>query len=160
MYQIRECHGDHYAAEWPSQMYRDHGGVTYHKSEYPKSDLYLQTLPLITSGKVELPEHKRLIGQLRGLERRTSRAGKDSVDHAPRGRDDVSNAVCGVLALLARKRRAWGSLPAWHHTTTTAETARAYEQGSAGVRANGFVPGSGGTFISKSGERYRDPRCS
>lgn len=110
MYQIRECHGDHYAAEWPSQMYRDHGAVTYHKSEYPKSDLYLQTLPLITSGKVELPEHKRLIGQLRGLERRTARSGKDSVDHAPRGKDDVSNAVCGVLALLARKRRAWGHL--------------------------------------------------
>ena len=110
MYKIRECHGDHYAAEWPVQMFRDHGGVTYHKSEFPKSDLYLQALPLITSGKVELPEHKRLIGQLRGLERRTARSGKDSVDHAPRGKDDVSNAVCGVLALLARKRRAWGHL--------------------------------------------------
>jgi hypothetical protein len=110
MYKIRECHGDHYAAEWPVQMFRDHGSITYHKSEFPKSDLYLQTLPLITSGKVELPEHKRLIGQLRSLERRTSRAGKDSIDHPPRGKDDVSNAVAGLLALLARKRRAWGHL--------------------------------------------------
>ena len=159
-YKIRECHGDHYAAEWPTQMFRDHGGITYHKSEFPKSDLYLQALPLITSGKVELPEAKRLIAQLRALERRTSRAGKDSIDHPPRGKDDVSNAVCGLLALLARKRRAWGHLPPWSHTSTTSEKARAFNQRAAASRADGFVPNSGGKFISRQGEAYFDPRYS
>jgi hypothetical protein len=30
------------------------------------------------------------------LERRTARGGKDSVDHAPGGRDDVANVVAGL----------------------------------------------------------------
>jgi hypothetical protein len=124
MYQARETTGDYYAAEWPTQMFRDHRNVSYHKSDFGKSDLYLQALPLITSGKVELPDHKRLLAQLRALERRTARSGKDSIDHPPRGKDDIANAVCGLLALLARKRRSWGSLPAWSHTVTTGERAR------------------------------------
>jgi hypothetical protein len=35
------------------------------------------------------------------LERRTARSGKDSIDHAPNGHDDVANAVAGVASLLA-----------------------------------------------------------
>jgi hypothetical protein len=35
--------------------------------------------------------------QLTSLERRTSRAGKDSIDHAPGAHDDVANAVAGAL---------------------------------------------------------------
>ena len=157
LYGVKDVHGDKYAGEWPAQSFRDHGNVAYHQSDDPKSNLYLQALPLITSGKVELPEAKRLIAQLRALERRTSRAGKDSIDHPPRGKDDVSNAVCGLLALLARKRRLWGHLPAWSYTTTTSEKARAIGN----VRpSDGFVPGSGGKFISRQGEPYFDPRYS
>ncbi len=40
---------------------------------------------------------KRLLVQLAGLERRMSRAGQDSIDHAPGGFDDVINAVAGAL---------------------------------------------------------------
>ena len=39
----------------------------------------------------------RLHGQLLGLERRTSRAGKDSFDHAPGQHDDAVNAACSAL---------------------------------------------------------------
>ena len=39
----------------------------------------------------------RLINQLCGLERRTSRAGKDSITHAPGAHDDVANAAAGAL---------------------------------------------------------------
>lgn len=119
MYQVRETEGDHYAAEWPTQEFLDHG-IQYRTSEDPKSELYLQALPLFTSGTVEIPEHKRLIGQLRGLERRTARSGKDSIDHAPRGKDDVANAVCGLLALMARKRRRWGHIPPFGYRQNTA----------------------------------------
>jgi hypothetical protein len=48
-------------------------------------------LPILTSGKVELLDNHRLIQQLAGLERRTARGGKDSIDHAPSGHDDLCN---------------------------------------------------------------------
>ncbi len=39
--------------------------------------------------------------QLCGLERRTSRGGRDSIDHGPGGHDDLSNAVAGALVRAA-----------------------------------------------------------
>jgi hypothetical protein len=39
-----------------------------------------------------------LISQLVGLERRVFRSGKDSIDHAPGGHDDVANAVAGLCS--------------------------------------------------------------
>jgi hypothetical protein len=39
------------------------------------------------------------------LERRTTRGGKDSIDHPPGGRDDVANAIAGAVHLvLARPK--------------------------------------------------------
>jgi hypothetical protein len=42
-----------------------------------------------------------MIGQLAGLERRTTRGGKDSIDHSPGAKDDVANAVAGAIAVGA-----------------------------------------------------------
>ena len=42
-----------------------------------------------------------LIRELRLLERRTHRSGKDTVEHPRNGHDDHANVVCGVLSLLA-----------------------------------------------------------
>jgi hypothetical protein len=72
--------------------------VTYEASAAPKSDLYRDLLPLINSARIELLDHPRLIGQLCGLERRTARGGKDSIDHPPHGFDDLINAVAGLAA--------------------------------------------------------------
>jgi len=127
------------------------------QSEAPKSDLYLAALPVLTSGKVELPDHTRLIRQLRGLERRTARSGKDSVDHGPRGKDDIANSVCGLIALLKYKRQSWGHLT-WAYNITTAEKARWFYAGKGGMRADGYL--GDGKFMTKSGEIYRDPRYS
>jgi hypothetical protein len=65
-----------------------------------KSELYLEALPLFTQGLVSLPDHPRLIRALRLLERRTSRIGRDVVDHGRSGSDDYINAAAGVLRLL------------------------------------------------------------
>jgi hypothetical protein len=80
-------------------------GVTFEQSARAKSDLYHDALPLLNSKRVELLEHQRLSAQLCGLERRTSRAGRDSIDHGPGGHDDIANAVCGVLVGLELDRR-------------------------------------------------------
>jgi len=67
-----------------------------------------------------------------------------------------------ALALALRSIAVVGEpfhIPAWHHTVTTAEKARA--AGFRGkVRPDGFIEGSGGTFIGKNGETYHDPRFS
>ena len=59
----------------------------------------LALLPLLNSGKVDLLDNSRLVSQLCGLERRTARSGKDSVDHPPGQHDDVANAVAGACVL-------------------------------------------------------------
>ena len=93
--------GDRYAGEFPREQFRK-CGISYEVSAQAKSDIYVNFLPLLNSRKVELLDHPRLISQLTGLERRTSRAGKDSIDHAPGGHDDVANAAAGVLTLAQR----------------------------------------------------------
>ena len=51
----------------------------------------------MNSGRVELPESKELLKQFTGLERRTTRSGKDSIDHGPGGHDDLANSVAGAI---------------------------------------------------------------
>jgi hypothetical protein len=69
----------------------------------PKSQLYLETLPLWTRGLVSIPDHKHLVRELRLLERRTSRQGKDTVDHGRNGSDDYANALAGMLVQLSNE---------------------------------------------------------
>ena len=97
-YRITSVAGDRYAGEFPRELFRKHG-VTYACAEKPKSDLYRDLLPLLNSGRIVLPRSDRLVSQLVGLERRTARSGKDSIDHSPGGHDDLANAVAGAAAL-------------------------------------------------------------
>ena len=73
-------------------------GIDYLTSDYTKSEMYLEVVPLFSSKRVELLDDKRLAGQLIGLERRVSRGGRDSGRCARgrrRGRDDSSHAAGG-----------------------------------------------------------------
>lgn len=96
--------GDRYAGEWPKVRFREHG-IAFEQSARPKSDLYHDLLPLLNAKRVELLESPRLSAQLVGLERRTARSGRDSIDHTPGGHDDLANAVAGVLVGLDLDRR-------------------------------------------------------
>jgi hypothetical protein len=75
--------------------------VDYVPSERVKSDIYRDCLPLLNSRKCQLLDIRRLITQLHGLERRTARGGKDSIDHGPGSHDDVANAVAGAIVLAS-----------------------------------------------------------
>jgi hypothetical protein len=94
-YHINLVRGDRYAGEWPREQFKKRD-IGYVCSEKPKSDLYRDLLPLLNSGKITLPKSDRLVSQLTGLERRTARSGKDSIDHAPNSHDDLANAVAGA----------------------------------------------------------------
>jgi len=153
-YGISKVVGDRYAGEWPREAFRK-CGVEYRVGDKPKSDLYLGLLPLLNSGRVELLDHKRLVAQLCTLERRTSRAGKDSIDHVPGGHDDIANAVAGATALAAQaaahpqpkivqpgiwsKNGGWISDPCGNRAQTT--TQKFYEYYNSGGTSN--WPGSG-----------------
>lgn len=99
-YRISKVRGDRYAGEFPRELFRKRG-IAYECSDKPKSDLFRDFLPLLNSGSVVLPKSDRLVAQLCGLERRTARSGKDSIDHGPNGHDDLANAVCGAAVALA-----------------------------------------------------------
>jgi hypothetical protein len=86
-YKISKIEGDHYAGSWPIEQFRKFG-IHYVPSARPKSELYVDLLPLINSRRIELVDDARLINQLCALERRTARGGRDSIDHPPGGRDD------------------------------------------------------------------------
>jgi hypothetical protein len=100
-YGVSRVVGDRYAGEWPRERFREHG-IRYDPSAAPKSDLYRDALPALNGQRAELPPSDRLVNQLIGLERRTARGGKDSIDHAPGAHDDLCNAVAGLLAVLAK----------------------------------------------------------
>src|SRR5262249_36732890 len=94
--------GASYAAQWVAGAW-SRTGVSYVKSELPKSQIYLECIPLFTRGLVRLPNHSRLLRELRLLERQTHRGGRESVDHPRGGHDDLANAVCGVLRNLSNR---------------------------------------------------------
>ena len=105
-YGISMVCGDKYAGSWPSDEFSKHS-IRYEPSDRDKSRIYLDFLPLVMSGNVELLDNKTLISELRGLERRARSGGRDSVDHGPgpKQHDDLCNAVCGVCTLAARRKR-------------------------------------------------------
>ena len=58
-YRVSSVTGDAYAAQWVAGAWRD-TGIVYVQSELPKSQIYLETLPLWTRGLVRLPASEAL----------------------------------------------------------------------------------------------------
>jgi hypothetical protein len=100
-YRCRRVVGDRYSGEWCAEAFQKNG-VIYERCELSKSKLYLEFEPLVNTQQIQIPKDKNLINELLNLERRTGRSGRDSVDHPPRGSDDLANSVAGVTYLLTR----------------------------------------------------------
>jgi hypothetical protein len=97
-YRISSVVGDRYGAAWVTTAFAQ-VGVRYTHSRRDRSAIYLDALPLFTSGRVRLIDNPRLAAQLASLERRTSPGGRDRVDHGPGGHDDLANAAAGAITL-------------------------------------------------------------
>ncbi|MGB6662330.1 MAG: hypothetical protein WBE90_25425 [Xanthobacteraceae bacterium] len=95
-YHVGEVVGDHFAGEWVASAWRE-TGVSYIKSDIAKSQIYLELIPLFARGLVRLPDDARLLRELRQLERRSHRSGRDTVDHPKHLNDDLINAAAGAL---------------------------------------------------------------
>jgi hypothetical protein len=59
---------------------------------------------MINSRQVLILDDKRLVGQFVSLERRTSRSGKDTIDHPPGQHDDICNAAAGALVFAVGRK--------------------------------------------------------
>ena len=98
-YGISSIKGDRYAEAWVPDAFAK-VGIRYIASELDKSGMYLNLLPLMTSGRVRLTDYPRLAHQLISLERRAGR-NKDVVDHPAGQHDDLANVAAGVLVEAA-----------------------------------------------------------
>jgi hypothetical protein len=99
--------GDAYSKEWCAGFYRTAGKLDYKQSPLPRSQLYLEGQVYFSRGLVSIPDNPTLLRELRLLERRVARSGRDSVNHPGGGHDDHANSLFGCLyvALKATKRK-------------------------------------------------------
>lgn len=102
-YRVHDVTGDRYGGEWPRERFKVHG-VIYQTCDKIKSDIYHAVLPMINSQQVELLDDEKMFVQTMGLERRTARGGRPSIDHGPGGRDDIINAAAGALVRITSSR--------------------------------------------------------
>ena len=102
-YGVSRVIGDRYAGEWPREQFRARG-IRYKTAALDRSGLYLEMLPCVNAGTVELLDDSKLLRELRGLERRRGTAGRDRIDHRPGQHDDRANAVAGAVAEISRRR--------------------------------------------------------
>jgi len=152
-YGVSKVVGDNFSSGVWADLVRKQG-ITYEVTKRTRSDIYSEFLPLANSGLVELLDHDRTIKQLLALERRTSAAGRDSIDHPKHGHDDVINAAAGALLLAHEAPKSFGASVV-SVTTSTRDIARAFLEGRS--------PHEGGQGIMVRNrwgqlERYYDPR--
>ncbi len=111
-FSIRKVTADRFAADFAVEAFKEHQIVLEHTTK-SKSQIYSEFLPLLNSKRCDLLDNDRLINQLLGLERRTARSGRDSIDHAPGGHDDVANAAAGVLTSMGVRRYKYDTTLSW-----------------------------------------------
>jgi hypothetical protein len=109
-YHCSSVTGDKYAAKWVIEAFAK-VGINYRHSDRDRSAVYLDVLPLFTSGRARLIDNTRLVAQFAGLERRTFPTGRDRIDHGPgqASRDDACNAAAGALVLASAPD--WDDVP-------------------------------------------------
>jgi hypothetical protein len=94
-YGCAAARADRYAGDWPTEAFAKHG-VRIEPCPKNRSELYLELLPMLTAGQVELLDDGRVITQLVNLERRVGRL-RDVVDHPVGGHDDAILVAAGAL---------------------------------------------------------------
>jgi hypothetical protein len=149
-YGLCDVTGDAYSGEFVRELFRDKG-ISYKVSRKSKSEIYIDLLPMLNSGRVALLDHPKMVSQLCSLERRTTRGtGRDIVDHPPNGHDDLINAAAGALCLANL-----GPVPMKFHIPVTASRSEVMADFVAGI----FDPASGDSAMKPGGWEPGDPRA-
>jgi hypothetical protein len=101
-YNVPKVVGDMYGAGLTVSAFARFN-MAYEFVEQDRSQLYVEVLPLLTAGRVRLPDNRKLVVQFTGLERHTSSGGKDRIDHGRNSRDDLCNAAAGAIVTAAAR---------------------------------------------------------
>ncbi len=115
-YCIAKVVGDQYGAALNADLWEERG-IRYEPCRFNRSQLYLSLVGPINQQRVRMPRLAILQQELRQLQRRKTRTGRESVDHPISGSDDAANALAGVVFLLLKRRpdglAAWEQVMAW-----------------------------------------------
>jgi hypothetical protein len=104
-YGITTVRGDRFGGEFVAEGFRGHG-IRYEPAPLDRSAIYLELLPRVNAGAVQLLDLPELLRELRGLERRRGASGRDRVDHIPGAHDDLANAAAGALVAAQQPKSA------------------------------------------------------
>lgn len=99
-YGLKGVTGDKYGGDIIPAMYAK-WGVGYIHASKSKSQYYLDMLPLMSAGQVKLLDRPEQRKEFLGLDRSTSRQGRDTVDHQLGKNDDAANAAAGAVVEAA-----------------------------------------------------------
>ena len=102
-YGVVSVYGDSYAGEWSVAAFRKHG-IDYQKAPKNRSEIYLDFIAPINARLVELPDNRTLVEQLRRLERRRGRLGKDQIDHPANGHETAPTLPPVFVAFTERSK--------------------------------------------------------
>ncbi|WP_194755711.1 hypothetical protein [Aliidiomarina indica] len=108
-YKVRLIHSDGYAGSWPADEFKKHG-ITLVKSDEFRTGLYQFALPVLNTGRVELPPSQTLLNEFANLERRIRPSGQMVIDHPKGLHDDHANAVAGLIYVASKKRQPTSSV--------------------------------------------------
>jgi hypothetical protein len=101
-YNISFCICDKFGGDIVVEQFGKYG-IRIEQCAKVKSELYLDMLTVISSGRVELLDHERAVNQIVSLERRNRTGGRPSID-APQGQhEDISNSIAGVISITLFK---------------------------------------------------------
>ena len=101
-YGCKEAWADKYAAEWTISAFKEKG-ISLKNIELTKTDLYRELVPKIMTQTIEILDNSQQTVELRQLERRTGRGGREVIDHPVKAHDDCSNVLAGMSYLIEKK---------------------------------------------------------
>jgi hypothetical protein len=99
-YGLSTVFSDRYGSAWVTDAFARYG-IRLQYSPKTRSELYLETLPLLGTGQVRLLDIPKLRTQFLSLRRRITRGGRDDVDHPANGFDELANAVAGCCVMAS-----------------------------------------------------------
>jgi hypothetical protein len=112
-YKCRTVTGDAFAGEWVAGAYR-RCNLEYRRSPLTRSELYLEGRIHFARNLIDIPNNPTLLRELRFLERRVSKSGRDQVSHPAAGgthHDDHANSLFGAMYLCAKAAQRSASKP-------------------------------------------------
>lgn len=119
-YGLSVLYRDAYGGDWPSALFAASGVTCMFgdkarsndiegqgaRSKADTSYVFLEAVPLFSTGKLTLLDHPQLKQELIALERKTGAFGKDRAGKPATGFDDHAAAVVGALWMCARRYNA------------------------------------------------------